>query len=200
MDAFKRDAPAPGTYSLVQMKQKKEKVSAPSFKSKSKRCNYIDELVRSSPAPGAYNPGIPADLRKSNIRYAAFRSKSARLPEWKSAVPGPGEYDPVKPAMRKKRGGKGMGASSSFANTNVDRFGTPYDRKVAVEAPGPGPGSYTPAFEKQQPTKTSSAWAKSAVLRGVQRPKFQPPGPSYYSSAGKLSKRSYHLNVNRAFT
>lgn len=197
MDAFKTDAPAPGTYSLNPRKQRKQKVSASSFKSKSKRCTYIDEVVRDSPAPGSYNPKVPADFRKDAIRYAAFRMTGPRLKEWGSAVPGPGEYNPVLPSMSRKPG-TGRGASSSFANTNTDRWGKPYERKVALPDPNPGPGAYTPAYVKQKPTKVASSWAKSSVLRGLQRPRQQPPGPSYYNPA-KPSKKSFHLNVSGSF-
>lgn len=198
MDAFKTDAPAPGTYSLGQKKRRKQKLSASSFKSKTKRSTYIDELIRDSPAPGSYNPKVPADFRKDAIRYAAFRSTGPRLPKWGNSLPGPGEYNPVNPSKTKSSHSVGRGGSSSFANTNTDRWGTPYERKVALPDPNPGPGAYTPAFVKQKPKKTSSSWAKSAVLRGVQRPKQQPPGPSYYKPA-KMGKRSFHLNVTGSF-
>lgn len=135
MEAGRTDAPAPGTYSLGRSKQRKKKVTASSFKSKTKRSTYIDQMVRDSPAPGAYDPKVPADFRKDAIRYAAFRSTGPRLKEWGSAVPGPGEYNPSDPAKKSfglegHRPGAGRGASSSFANTNTDRWGTPYERKV----------------------------------------------------------------------
>lgn len=199
MDAFKTDAPAPGTYELAKRKTRKKRVTASSFKSKSKRCNYIDELIRDAPAPGAYDPKIPADFRKSNIRYAAFRSKGPRLPEWGNAVPGPGEYNLVKSATLNSRASANAGASSSFANTNTDRWGVPYERKVAVEEPGPGPGAYTPAFAKQKPHRVTSSWAKSSVLRGLQRQRNPPPGPSYYRNPGKVKKKSFHLNASGSF-
>ena len=209
MDATRTDAPAPGTYELASHKHRKEKVSASSFKSGTKRSSYIEELQRDSPAPGAYDPKVPADFRKDAIRYAAFRMTGPRLPEWGTPVPGPGEYNPKHPAMgvdgsRAGGGGGGgaggpLGASSSFANTNTDRWGAPYERKVALADPNPGPGAYAAAYMKQKPQKVTSSWAKSAALRGLQRPKHQPPGPSYYNP-DRPSKQSFHHNASGSFT
>jgi hypothetical protein len=198
MDEFKRDAPAPGTYELQDGRQERESVSAPSFKSASKRCDYMDEMIRDSPAPGAYDPKLAADIRKKDLRYAAFHTKGPRLPEWGTPVPGPGEYDPVKPGA-KASFAAGAGGSSSFANTNTDRFGTPYERKVSLADPNPGPGAYTPEYSGPSVQGVTSSWARSAVVRGVQRPRHAPPGPSYYSSAQKPGKKSFHLNVSGGF-
>merc|ERR1711990_1329637 len=118
----------------------------------------MDEMIRDAPAPGTYDPTLPADLRKHNIRHAAFRSKDPRLPKWGSLVPGPGEYNPVKPSMRNKNFALGSRGSSSFANKNTDRFGVPFKRKVDVPDPNPGPGAYTPEYTPSARKNVSSSW------------------------------------------
>ena len=83
--------------------------------------------------------------------------------------------------------------TSAFAESNLDRFGSPTTRFSAQEPPDVGPGSYTKE-EKPRRLLISSSWALSSVPRsGVTTDRYKPPGPAYYNPAFPTGKQSHHV-------
>lgn len=202
-----RPSPGPGEYesgraftapaSVVRRNTNARKIVGTStFKSASKRDSY---LSRDSgvPPPGAYEaPPMAAPVGGTIFKSIPDRLKHL-YPAAYAEIPGPGEYEPPAKAI------PGVVAvqdparpSSMFSNTQHDRYGVPYVRKVTTDGM-PGPGAYSkPVFSEVPRMSAASSMFLSSAKRdsALQRKGAKPPGPAFYKPQPP-GKKSFLLNA-----
>lgn len=196
-----RPAPGPGEYEqrsftapTTKRKYTRSTDMSSTFKSASKRDSYLSR-DNGVPAPGAYDtPEAPSVPGGTILKSIPDRLK-ALYPAAHMGVPGPGSYKSRAPGLevRVKEPDR---ASSFFSNTQHDRYGRPYVRKVTT-GDTPGPGAYTADVTAEAPRLTAaSATFLSASDRGADpfRKAVRPPGPAFYKPE-PVGRKSFLLNA-----
>ena len=118
-------------------------------------------------------------------------------------LPGPGDYNAPEAHRSANTDLVNLAqASSTFCNTQLDRWGRPYEQRVAEQST-PGPGWY--GSEKERPygvasssffMSSSKRTAGNALVAAGAGAAQLPPGPAYYTPVGSL-KKSFLLNPTR---
>lgn len=149
---------------------------------------------RKVPGPGEYDtdrePKNPADLRRTDRRSSAFRSRSKRgedlVPKGAADEPGPGaynlSYEPMKPTTK---------AINVFVNTSP-RFVS----DAVSEAPGPGQyeASMPPRAGVKPPVSMPRA-ERFGHPRKLAKEADSVPGPGTYQTVPPLLKRSFNISI-----
>ena len=108
-------------------------------------------------------------------------------------VPGPGEYNygATSFKMSQRR-------SPQFCDSGLDRFGRPgpgVSRRSTAPSITPGPGAYHREEAHDGALISSAVFMSSTARKGESGLRAPVPGPAYYTPAGAVDRKSYHLNA-----
>jgi len=180
------------------------------FRSQSKRINEASTGPQNiRPAPGQYDPQpmVARDMAsttafRSSVPIAG-NSQPARLSKEQELgvvqaqasgnVPGPGEYNygATSFKMSQRR-------SPQFCDSGLDRFGRPgpgVSRRSTAPSITPGPGAYHREEAHDGALISSAVFMSSTARKGESGLLAPVPGPAYYTPAGAVDRKSYHLNA-----
>jgi len=182
-------APAPNRYfqNLTQTK-KSGKFSNKPFNSTGRRICSSSKKPR-APSPCHYNIRENATTSKTPALTSMFASKTNRIHDASSNVPGPGSYRPNEPV--KDAPNKQLMPRKHYLAISAPAIKLPENIKKQV----PGPGHYDP--RDSDVTSMTSAFV-SNTSRRLHNVKELSPGPAKYMVATKsCNKESFMFNVHK---